>query len=112
MSGPFKMKGFSGFGNSPTKQNQLFDVMDDGATAADIETGYESAVRSHAPLGDAVDILRARKGDPRPPTDRKIKEAMEYSAKHGHRKPTEWEKIKSDFTGKSEKEIITGKKKK
>ena len=57
MSGPFKMKGFSGFGNSPTKQNQLFDVMDDGATAADIETGYESAVRSHAPLGDAVDIL-------------------------------------------------------
>ena len=65
MSTPFKMKPFPGFGNSPL--NKKVEPMvpettgDIGASAGDIETGYEAALRGLSPRGSVVDVLKARK---------------------------------------------------
>ena len=64
MKTPFKMKGFSGFGNSPL--NKKTDKVPttgptDGVTAGDIETSKEEAERSLGQRGNVVDILKRRK---------------------------------------------------
>jgi len=100
MSKPFKMKGFSGFGNSPIKQSPPAPSEPrDGALPGEVETGLEEAKRGLGLRGNVVDILRRRKGDKRPPSAEKQKRMTEYSAKHGHRRPNPWEQIKSDLTG-------------
>ncbi len=34
------------------------------------------------------------------------RENIDYAVKHGHRKPTAWEEIKSDFTNKPVSEVV------
>ena len=90
------MKGFGGFGNSPAKQNKIPIQPHEGETH-----------RKHDRIStrEGLEIHARDKKEERRKSDA-IK-AREYFEKHGHRIPTEWEKIKSDFTDKSEKVIIT-----
>ena len=104
MSVPFKMKGHTLPGPnqaSPAKQAQIPVDLHQGESHRRNE--YIST-REGLAINYKKDKEIARKKD--------AKEAREHFVKHGHRKPTAWEKIKSDFTGKSEAEIIKGKQKK
>jgi hypothetical protein len=94
MSRPFKMKyKNSAFPfRSPLKQgNQLFDVTgEDGKEFSNEYVSTREGLKMHA-----INKKRIAKNN-------EIKKAMKYSTKYGHRRPTEWEKIKSDFTGENE----------
>ncbi len=96
-------------GNSSTFKNLGSSPMKQGKIPVDLHQGESHRRNEYISTREGLKINyrkikeNARKKD--------AKEAREYFVKHGHRRPTEWEKIKSDFTGKSEKSIVTKKKK-
>ena len=95
-------------GNSSAFKNLGSSPMKQGKIPVDLHQGESHRRNEYIGIREGRKINyrkikeNARKKD--------AKEAREYFVKHGHRRPTEWEKIKSDFTGKSEKSIVTKKK--
>jgi len=95
------MKPFPGFGNSPL--NKKVEPMvpettgDIGASAEDIETSYEDALRGLAPIGSISDVLRRREERYRRGYDeygRKIKPGSKTTKSKNKKLP----KVKQDNT--------------
>ena len=105
MKTPFKLKSgnasaFKNLGSSPMKQGtQLFDVTDlSGSHMKDvphIKGGEYVSTRERLDLAHESGMRKSK--------DKEIEEAMAYSKKHGRRKPTAWEKFKSDVKSTAKK---------